>query len=485
MSQLTTLSQDTGIGARSKRTQWHWAARYGFAVGVFIVVCVVATVITSFAPKINQTIPIVVAIVAVAWYAGRGPGLLLGGLIQATTIYFVPIPPDSGLAKAAFGWFSIIALYVFLTLVISRLREIQFRLAEQRDMLQVTLSSIGEAVIATDTNGRVTFMNPVAQELTGWRAGEAYLMPLEKVARIISEVTRKEMISPVMRVLETGRLAGTTNHSLLIARNGGEIPIADTAAPIKDKNEIKGVVLVFADVTQLKLAETSRRESEIMQRLVEAQESERRRLARDLHDHLGQKMTALRLRIEDLAEKCSEYAPIKNAVDEVQSSASQIDSDIGFLSWELRPTELEDLGLINALSSFVREWSNRHGINADFHASVPEFDFDERFSQNQETNIYRIVQEALNNVLKHSGATTVSVLLHHRKDHVVLIVEDDGRGFDSDADVQKPGGLGLIGMQERAAVMKGSLEIDSQSGSGTTILAKIPLTDRVESPEFN
>src|SRR3954449_9793501 len=101
MSQLMTLSQDTGIGARSKRAQWHWAARYGFAVGVLIVVCVVATVITSFAPKINQTIPIVVAIVAVAWYAGRGPGLLLGGLIQATTIYFIPIPPDSGLAKAA------------------------------------------------------------------------------------------------------------------------------------------------------------------------------------------------------------------------------------------------------------------------------------------------------------------------------------------------------------------------------------------------
>jgi PAS domain S-box-containing protein len=473
------LSHNKGFEADSKRSKRHWLLRYGFALGVFAVVIALATLLSYLFPKINQTIPIVFAVVAVAWYAGRGPGLLLGVLLEATTIIYVPIPPESSILKGIFGYFSTLALYAFLVLVISGLREIQQRLAEQRDMLHVTLSSIGEAVIATDTIGRVTFMNPVAQKMTGWRAGEAHLLPLEKIVRIISEDTRKEVTSPVAQVLETGKLVGMQNHSLLIARDGGEIPIADTAAPITDNGELKGVVMVFADVTEQKRAERSRRESEIMQRLVEAQESERHRIARDLHDHLGQRMTALRLQIEGLADQCDPDAPLKEALGEVQTSASRIDRDIGYLSWELRPTELEDLGLVDALNSFVREWSRQHDIEAEFHSNITTLDYEDgRLAHSNETNFYRIVQEALNNVLKHADATNVSVLLHRRKNLMVLIIEDDGLGFDSNSstfDEPKLGHLGLIGMRERAAVMNGTLEIDSQPGSGTTVLAKIPI----------
>ena len=212
-----------------------------------------------------------------------------------------------------------------------------------------------------------------------------------------------------------------------------------------------------------------------MHRLVEAQESERLRIARDLHDHLGQRMTALRLQIGGLSQQKIADADLATAIDDVQNAASHIDRDIGFLSWELRPTELEDLGLVDALSSFVREWSTQYGIAAEFHTS--KFDAEEvenRLSQSAETNLYRIVQEALNNVLKHAEAENVSVLLQQRKDHLVLITEDDGCGFEREIDVN-PRGLGLIGMQERAALLKGDLEIDSERGAGTTVMVRIPL----------
>ncbi len=216
-----------------------------------------------------------------------------------------------------------------------------------------------------------------------------------------------------------------------------------------------------------------------MHRIVEAQEAERHRIARDLHDHLGQKMTALRLSIESLTDKCADNPTLGNAIGELQASASHIDRDIGFLSWELRPTELEDLGLVDALSSFVREWSRQHGIATEFHPSrIGTEDNYGRLDLSIETNLYRIVQEALNNVLKHSEAKNVSVLLQRRKDHIVLIIEDNGLGFEPQHDYStstKPGGHGLVGMHERAALLNGTLEIDTRPGSGTTILAQIPI----------
>ena len=149
------------------------------------------------------------------------------------------------------------------------------------------------------------------------------------------------------------------------------------------------------------------------------------------------------------------------------------------MSWELRPTELENLGLENALTTFVREWSSQYGISAEFHTSKTESNGNgSRLDQVVETNLYRIVQEALNNVLKHADAKSVSVLLHHRKDEVVLIVEDNGCGFEEAfgaTNGSTRGGLGLVGMKERSALLNGVLEIDSQPGTGTTVVARIPL----------
>ena len=154
--------------------------------------------------------------------------------------------------------------------------------------------------------------------------------------------------------------------------------------------------------------------------------------------------------------------------------ASRLDMDINYLAWELRPTELDQLGLEDALGSFVREWSKTYGISAEFHgvkSSRP------RLHPDTETNLYRIVQEGLNNILKHAAATSVNVLFERRAGQATLIIEDNGGGFDPDSNGNNGSGrngLGLVGMRERTALLGGTMDIESRPGEGTTVFVRIP-----------
>src|SRR5436190_11387002 len=153
-----------------------------------------------------------------------------------------------------FGYFSTFCLYVFMAILISGLRNVLNRLSEQRDLLQVTLSSIGDGVIATNISGQVMFMNPMAEQLTGWGETPARGVPLEDVFCIVDEVTGEAIKNPVYQVLATGNTSAIENHTVLKSKTGRTIPIDDSAAPIKHGSEIKGVVLVFSDVSERKEA---------------------------------------------------------------------------------------------------------------------------------------------------------------------------------------------------------------------------------------
>lgn len=223
--------------------------------------------------------------------------------------------------------------------------------------------------------------------------------------------------------------------------------------------------------------EKARDEVEIHRRISAVQEAERRRLSRDLHDHTGQQLTGLRLKLEN-ARAQAEKTDTKLAAD-IESAcgdASRLDSDISLLAWELRPATLDSLGLEDALRSFVREWSATHGIKAEFHMTQG----DVRMRPEIETNLYRIAQEALNNTLKYASATEVAVTLDCSGDQATMIVEDNGVGFNIDElgleHVTASGGLGLVGMQERAALLGGSVEIESSPDGGTSVYARVPAT---------
>jgi signal transduction histidine kinase len=189
-----------------------------------------------------------------------------------------------------------------------------------------------------------------------------------------------------------------------------------------------------------------------------------------MHDQFGELLTALGHRIAALKEACGDGSPLRAPIDALEAVAQQLDRDVDHLVWELRPTALDDLGLRAALAAYVNNWSARTRIAAQLHTSGL---LDDRLPSDTETTLYRIAQEALTNVARHSRASSVDVLLERRADQVLLIVEDDGVGFDAGKVAAERPGLGLLGMQERAALVGATLQIESAAGGGTTILVRM------------
>jgi len=222
---------------------------------------------------------------------------------------------------------------------------------------------------------------------------------------------------------------------------------------------------------------------ELLRRIISAQADERSRIARNLHDHLGQQLTALRLRLEAVKEKGGNQTELEQAIEQAQIIAKQLDTDVDFLSWELRPVSLDRFPLATALAHFVQEWAKHFNIPAEFHTSDRETGL---LPRDIETNLYCVVQEALNNIYKHAQATRVEVIFEAHGDHIALIIEDNGRGFDTNSAAARSGegkGVGLIGMRERAALIGGTFEIDSQPGDGTTIIVRAPISSAEEGAE--
>jgi signal transduction histidine kinase len=233
------------------------------------------------------------------------------------------------------------------------------------------------------------------------------------------------------------------------------------------------------EVTGTLLAEVKVREraekqvKKLLRQIISTQETERRHLARELHDHLGQQLVALRLNLETIKGQAWGREQLRGEVERLEAIVRQLDSDVDYLAWGLRPAALDRLGLEAAVEQFVREWSAHTGVAAEFHASgldgvslTPEVGI----------NLYRIVQEALNNIHKHAGAGKVGVLLEGRGGQVLLIVEDDGQGFDRGAATEEGGGMGLVNMRERASLVGGALEVETSPGAGTTLYVRVPVS---------
>jgi signal transduction histidine kinase len=217
----------------------------------------------------------------------------------------------------------------------------------------------------------------------------------------------------------------------------------------------------------------------LVKQLFQLQEQERRRIARDLHDHLGQQITALRLAIASLKTLAWALPDMAEHAARAERIAMDIDDSIDALTWDLRPDSLDDLGAPAAIEQLVARWSARAGIPAGYDASRI---WGLRVYAAAGLNLYRIVEEALHNIEKHAQATRVNVVLERRDERLQLVIEDDGRGFNPAA-VQRNvtgGSLGLVNIRERAALFGGSLEIDSTPASGTTLYVRLPLSRILE-----
>lgn len=230
------------------------------------------------------------------------------------------------------------------------------------------------------------------------------------------------------------------------------------------------------EVVERRAAEEANRN--LLHQLVTAQEQERSRLSRELHDQLGQQLTALRFTLTSLAQPAGN-APIDQAVyKHLDALVEDLGREIHTLAWELRPPTLDDLGLRDALVNLVERWQAQGTVIVDMHTDrIGET----RLSPVIEIALYRVVQEALTNIRRHAEARTVSIILevqHHHPAHIRLIIEDDGHGFDAEAALRvgdAQGGLGLRGMRERIAQVGGALLIESAPQAGTTLFVRIPV----------
>ena len=231
--------------------------RYGLALGLFILILFISFGIQKlFSFRLDLTTLIIAVMIGSAWYLGRGPGLLVAFAFE-TALYLFSTTPYTG--RSAVLTFNRLVLFVSLVLFASSRRDVEKRLREQREWLQVTLNSIGDAVIATDIQGRINFINPVAEAITGWKMSEAAGKQLNEVFLIVNEDTREAVENPFTLVEREGIIVGLANHTLLLAKDGRDIPIEDSGAPIKDADgKMIGVIVVFHDVSERRRAEQER-----------------------------------------------------------------------------------------------------------------------------------------------------------------------------------------------------------------------------------
>jgi signal transduction histidine kinase len=224
----------------------------------------------------------------------------------------------------------------------------------------------------------------------------------------------------------------------------------------------------FASRASVAVDLSQRMERDAFRRVVEAQELERRRLARELHDETGQALTSILLGLKGL-EDAAGGEELGAAVARMRELVVETLQDVRRLAVELRPKVLDDFGLVPALERLTESFGEQTEIRVRFETGLG----DERLPPDVETALYRIVQEALTNVVKHAQARTVSIVLARKPNAVALVVEDDGQGFDP-ANTRE-GGIGIEGMRERVGLLEGKLQIEARPGAGATIVAEVPL----------
>ena len=324
-----------------------------------------------------------------------------------------------------------------------------------------------DAIMSIDLEGIVTSWNAGAERIFGYAASEAIGLPVTIIVPIELRGEEQEIIRRI-------RQREYVEHWETIGckKNGSCIDISLTLSPIKNsQGQIIGISKIVRDVSERKLVDDALKESELAGRLLELQDEERKRLARELHDGVGQLLAAIAMNFSEL-EKEKLSAAAARCVQDNSSLVQQVLSDIRTLSHLLHPPLLDEVGLHSALKGYIDLFTERSKIVTRL--EVPSTS--ERLPQSYELCLFRIAQESLTNVQRHSGSSTALVRLSRSRRDVKLEVIDKGHGMVSPTTrpADPTSGLGLRGMRERLRLLGGKLEIRSTS-DGTVVTASLPL----------
>lgn len=355
-----------------------------------------------------------------------------------------------------------------IMLDITRRKQAEAELRTKSEILEKIFDHIPVMVTFRDSDGHMKLVNREWERTFGWSLTEL----MQRNGDILTEVYPDPDSRRRARDFIAAASAEWVDFKAK-ARDGRLLDTTWAVARLSDGASVS----IGQNVTERKRAEEERRR--LLQRLMTVHEDERRHLSRELHDNIGQYLSALLLGLESVARVPQLPHAAVTELSYLKETTKQFELDLHSVALELRPTTLDDLGLEAALSTLARAWAKRHDtrIRLEFNSSgfkTPN----ERLSFDIGVAIYRVVQEALTNASRHSNAEVVSVILEGDNDQVRVIVEDDGVGFDVDNFMRSPvenRRLGLMGMQERIQLVGGKFKLES--GSGTTIVVTIPLSE--------
>jgi PAS domain S-box-containing protein len=368
-----------------------------------------------------------------------------------------------------------IAIAIAKAKVFKELKRQEEALRESEERYRTLAEHTYDLIIETNTDGQYLYVSPKHKDMLGYD-------PSELVGGTIFEHVHQDDRSAVMAEFQRAIRTFTSGHAVYRFRhkNGQWLWLESTGKPYQTATgEIRGVI-ASRDITERKRAEEELKSSREQLRalaasLQSAREEERSRIAREIHDNLGQALTGLKMSLSWLDKKLSEVGdgvPPPLLLNEIASMSKLIDAAIQMvreISAELRPGVLDDLGLVAAVEWQAQEFQTRMGIRCRFTSTLENITLDKE----QSTAIFRILQETLTNVARHANATRVNITLRKKAGNLILEVRDNGRGI-TESEISNPRSLGLLGMRERALLLGGNVEISGTPGKGTAVTVQIP-----------
>ncbi len=439
-----------------------WRGYLAGTILTLVVTLLVYLVMITFI-SIHAEIIYVLPIVVIAIYYGLGPAIFTAILSDLTFDYFF-IPPLFTLGPRNTQDIPILVTFLLVGIIVGFLG---VRLRESEGRFRSIVETAGEGIVMVNPENIITYVNKKFPEMLGYSMEEIK-------GKSILDFTDTDYTRELRQRLEKRKKGIRESYELAYRRKDGSIQwVRINGSPLFDSNgKHIGSVGMHTDITDEKNLRDQL--EDYAKKLIQIQEEERKRIARELHDDTAPTLSYLSLEVDAVISKFPDLPDeTVNHLRELREKINEAQENIRRFSHELHPSILDNLGLEAALEALVMELNARGTLEVDFRVSGAE----ESLPDEVELNLYRIAQEALNNIWKHSQATEAEVNLEYSTDKTVLTISDNGVGFDSSK--LPKGGLGLTGMRERALLIGGILKVESEPGKGTRVVVETKATDQI------